>query len=410
MQIHETYRKFPIKFYKKEDGSIYYENKFLSGTAKNMDLAFKAFSEHDWEKELVYYYDDVLNVEFGAFTPAYTDKKYKGMLYLGQIDLRLDIDSGFGTGEHSVTYLSKNKDAQKDHAKYISNMKRQEKISNFKNRIKNGLKKLAGSFSEMFDPFKTRYDLICDYCGEIIPTGTYYEEYEKKNYHLECIWDKYFNTNSESYEDCKEFFMSLQKHIGNWPPYQLDCEEDYLSDLELVKINNRRVLKEEAAMIASKHNSFEEFYNYCLKNPKLEQKLYFECFSGTIRVPSDTINHAWKKHKTTCEQWLDMFSNIHNIQNAQKSKKQIQQRDVYLTRIMGFKDYGVAFMDCPKYMYIQTLFIDNANKIDSWIYVESGGQLTGKPLASLGDNSNIRRVRPTDSNSIIAYIKEKIKG
>jgi hypothetical protein len=95
----------------------------------------------------------------------------------------------------------------------------------------------------MFDPRKTRYDLICDYCGEIIPTGSYYEEYNKNNYHLECIWDKYFNTESQCYEDCKQFFMSLQKHIGNWPAYELDCEQDYLSDLELVKINNRRVFK-----------------------------------------------------------------------------------------------------------------------------------------------------------------------
>lgn len=243
MRIDENYKKFPIKFYKKEDGTIYYENKFLSGTAKTMSDAFKVFSEYDWDKELLYYYDDVVGVEFGAFTPAYTDKKYKGMLYLGQINLTLDINTSFGTGEHSVTYLSNNRQAQKDHVKYINNMKTKEKIHNFKHRIKTGLKKLAGVFSEMFDPRKTRYDLICDYCGEIIPTGSYYEEYNKNNYHLECIWDKYFNTESQCYEDCKQFFMSLQKHIGNWPAYELDCEQDYLSDLELVKINNRRVFK-----------------------------------------------------------------------------------------------------------------------------------------------------------------------
>lgn len=51
------------------------------------------------------------------------------------------------------------------------------------------------------------------------------------------------------------------------------------------------------------------------------------------------------------------------------------------------------------------------NKIDSWIYVESGGQLTGKPSASLRekDLSNIRRVRPPYSNNTITYIKQKIK-
>ena len=106
---------------------------------------------------------------------------------------------------------------------------------------------------------------------------------------------------------------------------------------------------EEAAMVASNHLTFEDFYNYCLKNPKLKQKLYFSYLNDTIRIPSDTINHAWKKHKT--------------------------------------------------------------NKIDSWIYVESGGQLTGKPSASLEDEDifNIRRVRPPYSNNIITYIKQKIK-
>ena len=56
-------------------------------------------------------------------------------------------------------------------------MKTKEKIHNFKHRIKTGLKKLAGVFSEkcLIQERKTRYDLICDYCGEIIPTGSYYE-------------------------------------------------------------------------------------------------------------------------------------------------------------------------------------------------------------------------------------------
>lgn len=166
---------------------------------------------------------------------------------------------------------------------------------------------------------------------------------------------------------------------------------------------------EEAAMMKAPQETFEEFYKFCIANPKLDQKYYYVCFNGNIRIPGDTINHAWKKHKTTCEQWLDALSSLTNIVNAQKSKKKIQQRDVYLCRILAHKDYGIVFMDCPKYFYIQTLFIDNINTIDSWIYVESGGQQTGKPSASLGDNSNIRRVRPHDSNNIINYLIQKIK-
>lgn len=179
---------------------------------------------------------------------------------------------------------------------------------------------------------------------------------------------------------------------------------------QIINEQYTKYFNEEAAMLRAPQDTFEQFYNYCIKNPKLQQKIYYECFNGHIRIPLDTINHAWKKHKTTCEQWLDALSNLTNIQNAAKSKKQIQQKDVYLCRLLAFKDFGIAFMDCPKYLYIMTTFIDNPNTIDSWIYVESGGQLTGKPSASLGDTSNIRRVRPQDSNNIIQYLIEKIKG
>ena len=34
MRIDENYRKLPIKFYEKPDGSIYFESKFLNGNAK----------------------------------------------------------------------------------------------------------------------------------------------------------------------------------------------------------------------------------------------------------------------------------------------------------------------------------------------------------------------------------------
>lgn len=280
MQIQETYRKFPIKFYQKPDGTIHYENKFLSGDAKTLDDAFKVFTSNDWDRDLVYYYDDVTDVEFGAFTPAYTDRKYKGMKYLGQIELRLDIDTGWGSGEHSVTYLSEHPEAQDAHAKYVKKLKREEQIDNFKKKLKQGFKKVAGLFKpqyEMFDPYKTRYDLICEHCGEIIPTATYYEEYHKKNYHLECIWDKLYNeTNSNDYQDCREFFFSLQKYIGNWPNVGLDIQEDYETDLELVKINDRKLGLQEsaAAMYKSNKPTFEDFYDYVIKNPKAKDSYF----------------------------------------------------------------------------------------------------------------------------------------
>ena len=370
MQIQETYRKFPIKFYQKPDGTIHYENKFFSGDAKTLDDAFKVFTNNDWDRDLIYYYDDVTDVEFGAFTPAYTDRKYKGMKYLGQIELRLDIDTGWGSGEHSVTYLSEHPEAQDAHAKYIKKLKREEQIDNFKKKLKQGFKKVAGLFKpqyEMFDPYKTRYDLICEHCGEIIPTATYYEEYHKKNYHLECIWDKLYNeTDSNDYQDCREFFFSLQKYIGNWPNVGLDIQEDYETDLELVKINDRKLGLQEsaAAMYKSNKPTFEDFYDYVIKNPKAKDS-YFVFKNINVRIASNAIIHAYKKHETKLDTWITILNNLKNISNIGISKKTQSGNNMFLIRIEN--NYGTVLMDCPDYFYITTAFVDNKNTIDSWI-------------------------------------------
>jgi len=242
MQINERLRKFPIKFYQ-NGNKVYYENSFFHGDAKDLDAAFKQISQKDWYRDLVYYYDDVTDVKIGAFTPAYDDRKKKGMTYLGQLDMQLEIDTGWGTGEHSVTHLSKNPQDIDKQNKWVSNLKRQEQMSKIWNKVKDGVKKLAGvGVTEMFDPIKTRQDLICQHCGEIIPVGTYYENYHG-NYHLECIWDKLCNTNPHniSYEDSREFFFGLQQYLEQWPNIELDTQDDYEADLEFVKINDRRL-------------------------------------------------------------------------------------------------------------------------------------------------------------------------
>lgn len=245
MQIEENFRKFPIKFYRKTDGTIHYENPFLSGDAKTMEQAFKIFKDNNWERDFIYYYNDIVGVEFGAFEPALKDRKHNGMTYLGQLNLRIDVDPGWGTDEHSVTYLSKHPEAHKDQAKFVTQMKREEQFDKFKSNLKDklnqGVKKLVGAFQhEMFFPYKTRKDLICDHCGSIIPTGCYYEENEGKVYHIECIWDKLVgNKPSNTFEKAKEYFMSLQRFIGKWPA-NLDVEDDYITDLELVRSNDRR--------------------------------------------------------------------------------------------------------------------------------------------------------------------------
>ena len=255
MELNEKYKQAPIKFYRNPDGTIYYEAPFINGTAENLDAAFKEFQKRDWENDLFYYYDDVIGVEFGAFQPAYNDIKRKGRTYLGKINLRLDIDTNYGTGANTITHLSKHPEDIPKQLKYIDKMKFLDKKEKFLQNLKSGLKRVAGFLTgkpqyEMFDPIKTRQDLICDYCGEIIPVGTYYEYYQNKNYHLECIWDKLCNeTPSNNYEDCREFFFGLQQYLDNWPSVGYDVQYDYEIDLDLVKANDRKTgLNEEVAM------------------------------------------------------------------------------------------------------------------------------------------------------------------
>ena len=92
----------------------------------------------------------------------------------------------------------------------------------------------------MFSPLKSTTQLICKHCGRVIQIGTYYETYRGQEYHIECIWDKLVNNMPEnSYTEAEKFFFSLEQYVGDWPAYGFDVEEDYLSDLELVKHNNR---------------------------------------------------------------------------------------------------------------------------------------------------------------------------
>ena len=96
--------------------------------------------------------------------------------------------------------------------------------------------------NEILSEFKTTEDLICEHCGNIIPKGSYYEEFRKQDYHIECIWDKLINKKSSNeYELAREFFFSLKQYIGDWPAYGYDIEESYVSDLELVQHNDRTV-------------------------------------------------------------------------------------------------------------------------------------------------------------------------
>jgi hypothetical protein len=106
--------------------------------------------------------------------------------------------------------------------------------------------------NEILSEFKTTEDLICEHCGSIIPKGSYFEEFRKANYHIECIWDKLINhKSSNEYELAREFFFSLKQYIGDWPAYGYDIEDSYVSDLELVQHNDRTVKYETFVKVIS---------------------------------------------------------------------------------------------------------------------------------------------------------------
>ena len=236
MNINERFKNFPIKFYQTSNG-VYYENSFIKGNAKSLNDAFSKLKNKLTYKELYYYYDDVSDIKFSSFEPAIKNTKTRKGIYLGKIDIQIELTDW--QGEQTIKFLSKNPEMIQNHEKFIKKLKNAKARQEFMDKIKQGVKKVAGIFHEMFYPYKSKDDLICSHCGEIIPNATYYEEWRKQPYHLECIWDKLCNDNkSNEYIKANEYFMSLQELLDNWPG-NLDCQDDYESDLELVKINQR---------------------------------------------------------------------------------------------------------------------------------------------------------------------------
>lgn len=138
-----SYRKFPIKFYEKPDGSIYYENKFMRGTGKTIDEALMKLSKKNLDWDFLFFYDDVVDVQIGRFIPSLRDKKYKEMKYLGELELSLNIDKNWGTSVHSVTHLSKHPEDIEKQEKFIKKLQFEIKKEKVIKSITNGLKKLV---------------------------------------------------------------------------------------------------------------------------------------------------------------------------------------------------------------------------------------------------------------------------
>ena len=246
MQLNERFRKFPIKFYQtynsKGEEIIYFENAFMQGYGKDLTDAFNQIRDKNLDHDLFYYYNDVVDFKIGAFEPSLTDKK-------------------------TIKYVSNNPERIKEQEKYIKSIRTKEKRKEFLDKLKSGFKKVAGMITEplnklslsglipspvkvdeVLDTSKSKSDLICKHCGEIIPQGMYYEEYQGGDYHLECLWDHIFNEKeSNDHKLSTEFFLSLEKYAKPdkrrtkdfWTKH-MDCLDEYISDLSLYRANERR--------------------------------------------------------------------------------------------------------------------------------------------------------------------------
>ena len=236
------------------------------GSKSSLEDALKVFTASDLIKDLYYYYNDVVDIRFGKFIPSLNDHIRNNRKYLGLLELELDLIKSKIDVEKTVSYLNKNRDAIPKHLAYIRDMKQKEKWKNLYNKVKDGIekfmKKLTGkAMNEMFYPLKSTSQLICKHCGRIIPIGTYYDTYRNKDYHIECLWDHLINKMPEnSYSESEKFFFSLEQYIGDWPAYDFDVEEDYLSDLELVKHNNRILKREPFTDYVKMVNEMFDYY------------------------------------------------------------------------------------------------------------------------------------------------------
>ena len=143
--LHEGFKSYAIKIYQCSD-KYEYENSFMHGEADTLKNLFAKLTNRNLEWDLIYYYDDINDVKLGAFEPALRDRKSKGRLYLGKINLSLDLNTM--NTEHSVKYLSKNKNRQVAQEKFIQKLKKQAKREEFLKSIRDGLVKLINIFKK----------------------------------------------------------------------------------------------------------------------------------------------------------------------------------------------------------------------------------------------------------------------
>lgn len=270
MLLTEKIRKFPIKLFRNTTtNEVEYENAFTFGTTRSLNDAFKLFQASEFVDDLYKYYNDIVDVRFGSFVPSLSDKPRNNRIYLGKLELFVDVIKWEIEPEHTVAYLSKNKHEIPKHLKYINDMKRLETKDTLMHKIKRGIANIMNKLNsnkihEMFQPIKATTDHICAHCGNIIPIATYYDTYRSEDYHIECIWDHLVNNMTQnSYLEAEKFFFSLEQNIGNWPGYGFDVEQDYIDDLELVKHNNR-ILKREPFSESIKY--INKSFNYYEKN------------------------------------------------------------------------------------------------------------------------------------------------
>ena len=134
MNLEESVKNIPIKFYSNKAGECEYDSPFIKGTAKNLNTALTDVANSEIRQDL-YYFPDVYEVTFGRFVPAYNSRPRKGKEFLGKINVKFDIADYYKDEPHTISTLLEHPELYDDEMRYIKNKKRSEKFLSFRKKV-----------------------------------------------------------------------------------------------------------------------------------------------------------------------------------------------------------------------------------------------------------------------------------
>lgn len=142
-----------------------------------------------------------------------------------------------------------------------------------------------------------------------------------------------------------------------------------------------------------------------IKQKQLVSKLFFKIPNTDYGIPASTIKHIYKKHGTSLQDWIKLFSMLDKYESEVLSKKQQDFRGLnYLRKYKIHNQYfGVGVCDTRICKLITTFFKSTNKGITNWQEINKQVQPEA-PSTSNGYGSLLS----DEPNNIIPYKEEKI--